>query len=139
MAALIIYVHGFYSLCGLSGKLVMRLCLMERSLIYVLFKLRLNVEFLLSVNRISRCNPSKPGVPIAKVWRPPRYLKINSIAAFNPANGKGFAGIVCMDERGTILITMHKRIFASSPLVAEAPSLAFVIILNLKPNSHGSM
>lgn len=34
-----------------------------------------------------------------------------------------------MDERGTILTTMHKNFFAASPLAAKAPSLREALVL----------
>lgn len=53
--------------------------------------------------------------PKVKVWRPHRlpYLKINSDAAFNSTNGRGYSGIICRDEKGYILTTTCKEFLAS--------------------------
>lgn len=50
-------------------------------------------------------------------------MKINSDAAFDKATGVGYRGLVCRDEYVRVLTTMAHRIFANSPLVAEAISL----------------
>lgn len=58
-------------------------------------------------------------------WRPPRgaIVKINCDASFDKASGKGFMGIVCRNDKGSVLTATSKPVFASSPLIVEALSL----------------
>lgn len=79
-------------------------------------------EFLMANTKDDNLTPKEPGLRYAKKWRPPMvdYIKINSDAAFDASTGRGACGIICRDRYGRVLIMATHRIYANSPLVAEA-------------------
>lgn len=85
---------------------------------------------MLAKETLSETDETSSGVALPKQhfitrWCPPiaPSMKCNSDVAFDSASGKGIMGIVCRNYCGKMEAATSSRIFAPTPLIAEAIGL----------------